>query len=113
MIKENVNVSVLGTGITSMILYRSVVKIYINSLSKAGIPDSMLSGASTRHREIALFMLMGAPEIAGSLMVINPVTAGGTKVPLNIAGNNELEGTGTSSTSSSSSLFLFLNKLPS
>jgi hypothetical protein len=114
MVKENVNVHFLGFGITTMLMYKAVFKLFMKSAySQGGIPAHLLPG--TRPAEIALFMIYGAPSIVAALMTINTVSAGGSKIKItiNIAGNNELEGAGTSSgSSSSSSLFLFLNKLP-
>jgi len=112
MIKENVDISLLGSGITSMILYKSIVKLYMKSTYNSSLSDVIRSAPSTRAKEIALFMVMGAPLIAGALITINKVSFGGTKVAINIAESNNLEGPGSSS-ASSSSLFLILNKLPS
>ena len=112
MIKDNVNVVLVGSSITSMIMYRSIVKLYMKSAFNNKLPDALISAPSTRSKEIALFMIMGAPFIAGALITINKLTAGGTKVLVNITESNNLEGTGSNSASSSSSLFLFLNKLP-
>jgi len=111
MVKENVDLSLVGSSVTSLIMYKAVMKIFLNSTyGPASLPS--LSGGSTRSREIALFMIMGTPAVVGALLTINKVTSGGTKVIVNIAEGNNLEGTGTSS-ASSSSLFLFINKLPS
>ena len=111
MIKENVNVQVTGSFLTSLILYRTIVNLYMKSAYREA-PLLHLPGPSTRSKEIALFMIMGAPIITGALIGIKVLIAGGTKVIVSIAESNNLEGTGTSSTSSSSSFFLILNKLP-
>ena len=113
MIKENLGISVIGYSISSMIMYKAVMKLYMKS-AYSNLPVEVIrSTPSTRSREVALFMIMGAPFIVGTLMVIISVTSGGKKVIVNIAESNNLEGTLTDSASSSSSLFLFLNKLPS
>jgi hypothetical protein len=113
MIKDKVDVQFVGLGISSMIMYRAIVKLFMKTAYSQGIPNHLLPGPSTRTREIALFRLFGAPAADGAFTIINSVTAGGSKVILNIAGNNELEGTGsTISNTSNSSLFLFINKLP-
>jgi len=112
MIKENVNIGLLGYSISSMIMYKSIVNLYMKNAYSSTLPDVLRTTPSTRSKEVALFMIMGAPVIAGAMLVINKVTSGGTKVIINIADRNNLEGTGTSSASSSSSLFLFFNKLP-
>jgi len=66
MIKENVNVSVVGGFISSMILYKTIVNIYLKSThSPASLPNALLMCPSTRAKEIALFMLFGAPFVAG------------------------------------------------
>ena len=110
MIKENVNISYLGSGITSMIMYKTVMNIYMkNTYNNPSVVKYLGGSPSTRASEIAFFMIVGAPLVVRALMGINWATAGKTKVNLKI-GNNELEG--TSSVNSSSSLFLFLNKLP-
>lgn len=111
MIKDNVNISLLGSGITSMIMYKTVMNIYMkNTYNKPSVVKYLGGSPSTRASEIAFFMIVGAPMVVGALMGINWATAGKTKVILKI-GNNEWEGT-SSVNSSSSSLFLFLNKLP-
>ena len=112
MIKEHVDIQTIGSCITSMIMYKAVMKLYMKSAYESCRPVVPLSGACTRPREIALFMLMGAPAIVVALMTINAFTAGGTKINLNVAENTELEGSSSGSISSFS-FFLFLNKLPS
>jgi hypothetical protein len=112
LIKENVSVKVTGSFLTSMILYKTIVNLYLKSAYSGSLINTITSGPSTSAKEVALFMIIGAPFITGALLTINKVTSGGTKVIVNIAESNNLEGTGTSSSSSSSSLFLFLNKLP-
>jgi len=112
MIKEHVNINYVGASITSMILYRAVMKIFMKSAyGSNSIPDLALRAPSTRPREIALFMLMGAPAIVGALMGINYATGGGSKLIVNVVDNTGLEV--KSSGSSSSSFFIFFNKLPS
>lgn len=110
MIKDNVNISLLGSGITSMIMYKTVMNMYMkNTYNNPSVVKYLGVSPSTKAREIAFFMIVGAPMVVGALMGINWATAGKTKVKLKI-GNNELEG--TSSVNSSLSFFLFLNKLP-
>ena len=109
MIKDNVNISLLGSGITSMILYKTVMNIYMkNTYNNPSVVKYLGGSPSTRASEIAFFMIVGAPMVVGALMGINWATAGKTKVILRI-GNTDLEG--NSSINSSSSFFLFLNKL--
>jgi hypothetical protein len=110
MIKENVNIEYIGTSVTSMIMYKAVVKMFMQSAyAPIPLPESLLLGPSTRPREIALFMLMGAPAIVGALMGINYATGAGSKLIVSVAENTGLEG--ASSGSSSSSFFLFFNKV--
>lgn len=107
MIKNNVDVRVAGTLVSSLFLYKADVILYLKSThGQGGLPIEQISGARTR--EIALFMIMGAPVVVGALMTINAVSG-----VINIAANTELEGTVSNKESSSSSFFLFLNKLPS
>lgn len=115
IIKENVNVSLLGSFVSSMILYKTVLNMYMKAAYNYGPNQGPLNEVcrrlpSTRSREIALFMMIGGPIIVAQLMVINKVTGVGSKVILSVTGQTELEA--ASSVSSSSSLFLFLNKLP-
>ena len=113
LIKESVNVSLLGYSITSMIMYKAVVNLYMKSAYSSKFPDLFRGGPSTKSREIALFMIMGAPIVVGTLMGINKLTSGGAKVILNIGEKIDLEVPNSASSSSSSlSFFLFLNKLP-
>ena len=111
MIKENVDVSLMGYSITSMVLYKAVVNLFIKS-AYSSVPDLLRGGPSTRSREIGLFLIMGAPVVVATLMGINKLTSGGAKVILNIGEKIELEPNSASSSSSSLSFFLFLNKLP-
>ena len=115
MIRENVDVSVAGSLVSSMIIYKTIVNLYMKSaFNSSSILESIKGANSTRSKEVALFMIIGAPLIVGSIMSINAVTSGGAKkVIVNIVGNNELEVTSSVSSSSSLFLFLFLNKLPS
>jgi hypothetical protein len=112
MIRENVDVSVVGSFFSSMILYKTVLNLYMkHTYSNPNVLQTLGGSPSTRVREITFFMIVGAPMVVGALMGINWATAGKTKVILKIAENTDLEG--ASSISSSSSFFLFLNKLPS
>jgi hypothetical protein len=80
--------------------------------------ENLNSPVSTRAKEIALFMLVGAPFVAGWLWTGNKIIGG--KVVVNLLSNNELEGTGSvkkneiegTSSIGKSSFFLFLNKFP-
>jgi hypothetical protein len=119
MIREKVDVSVVGGFISSMILYKTIVNLYLKSAYNKNLPDVLINVPSTRAKEIALFMLVGAPFVAGWMWTGNKIIGG--KVVVNLLANNELEGSGSirkteiegTSTISSNSLFLFLNKLPS
>jgi len=110
MIKENVDLSLVGSLITSMILYRSIVKLDLkstySSCSLSDLSAVLRATPSTRSKEIAFISDNGAPFITGAVFTINKVTSGGTKVIVNIAEGNNLEGTGTSSASSSSFFFV-------
>ena len=112
MVIENVNAKICGYSLSSVLMYRAVMKLFMKSAY--GNPAVILPGPSTRTKEIALFMILGAPFIVGSLMTINAATSGkfGTKLVTNLAENNELEVPENSKVNSSSSLFLFYNKLP-
>ena len=122
MLKDHLDVAVVGSFISSMIVYKAVMKIYIKAINSQG-PNAGLDlvrfGPSTRSKEIALFMLAGAPAIAGTLMAINYATKIGTKVFVNVldstgSGSTGSEGSNSASSAiSNSSLFLFLKKLPS
>ena len=120
MIRENVDVSVVGGYISAMILYKSVVNLFVKSAYSKSLPD-IIKAPSTRTREIALFMLLGAPFVVGCMWTGGLVFGGKVVVNLNANANNELEGIDSvnkteiegTSTISSNSLFLFLNKLPS
>ena len=118
LIRDNVNINVVGNYIGAMFMYNAVVKLYMKSAYNQNLPDLLKNAPSTRVREVALFMLFAGPAIVGSLMTINKVTAGGTKIILKIAENTEVlteaevSGSGTSTIISNSFLFLILNKLP-
>jgi len=92
LIKDPVVIHEVGAGVSTMLMYKAVMKIYMKSAYPAGLPQLVLSGTSTRSAEIALFMLMGAPAILGALYTMNQVSSGGSKVILSLAGNTELEG---------------------
>jgi hypothetical protein len=90
-----------------MILYKTIIKLYKKAAYSPGLSGLPLaSHPSTRTREIALFMVMGAPFLLCILMIINSATAGGSKIVINIA-SNEIEGAETSSGISSSSSSFF------
>lgn len=114
MIKDHVNVNVMGSFLTSVFLYKRVVNGYMKYTHNNPNLVSLLGGSSTIQREITFFMVVGAPMVVGALMGINWATAGKTKVILNIDVNNEIEKTSTeiSTVSNKSWLFLILNKLP-
>jgi hypothetical protein len=109
MIREHVDVKVAGSFLTSMILYKTIVNLYVKSAYSKSLTEVLKSAPSTRGKEIALFMIVGAPFIAGLMLTTNKII--GPKVIINLVSNNELEG--SSSVSSSFSLFLLFNKLPS
>jgi hypothetical protein len=117
MIRENVDVSVVGGFLSSMILYKTIVNLYLKTAYNKNLPDVLKNIPSTRAKEIALFMLVGAPFVAGWMWTGNKIIGG--KVVVNLLANNELEGTDAvkkneiEGTSSKSSFFLFLNKIPS
>jgi hypothetical protein len=67
MIKEKADISVVGGYITSMILYKSIVNLYVKSAYNSTISEVLLSAPSTRSREVALFVLAGAPFVAGCM----------------------------------------------
>jgi hypothetical protein len=67
MIRENVDVTVVGGFISSIIMYKSIVNLYIKSTYNQNLPDVLRNVPSTRAKEIALFMLVGAPFVAGWL----------------------------------------------
>ena len=109
-ISDHVNVRVASSLITSMIVYRSVVNLYLKSAYNSSSIVNLMG--STNSKEVSLFMIFGAPAIVGSIMAINAVTLGGAnKVIINIEESSGL--VDSSSTLSSSSLFLLFNKLPS
>lgn len=113
MIKENVNLNVLGTSITSLILYRAIVKLYVNNAYSSGsafsYSEAIKAFPNIKSKEIILFMILGAPFIAGSLISISSLTKTSTKVIVNLTENSDLE-TGSSSINKNNSYFLFLNK---
>lgn len=138
MIRNNGEVSVIGGYISSMILYKSIVNLFASyigckfynlhhSAYNKTLPDSLFCicdkmkskcrTPSTRTKEIALFMLMGAPFVAGCMWSVEHNL--GTNTIANA--NNELEGIDSNSkteiegtsTIRRNYLFLLLNKLPS
>jgi hypothetical protein len=119
MIKENADVTVVGGFISSMIMYKTIVNLYIKSTYNQNLSDVIRNVPSTRAKEIPLFMLVCSPFVACWLWTGNKIIGG--KVVVNLLANNELEGTGSirkneiegTSSISKSSFFLFLNKLPS
>ena len=111
MIRENVSINQVGIGITSMLIYKSIVKLYLKSTYGIKYIEK-IPGQSTRSREIALFMIMGAPMITAAIMGINYATKKDTKVIVNIIENNNTDVPTNSTSISQNSLFLFLNKLP-
>ena len=119
MLKDNVDVQVVVGFLSSMILYKTIVNLYVKSANNKNLSDVLKPVPSTRAKELALFMLLGAPFVAGCMWTGKTVIGG--KVVLNILANNELEGSGSvrkteiegTSSISKSSFFLFLNKLPS
>jgi len=72
MIKDNVNISLLGSGITSMIMYKTVMNMYMkNTYNNPSVVKYLGVSPSTKAREIAFFMIVGAPMVVGALMGIN------------------------------------------
>jgi len=117
IIRDNVDASVVGGFISSMIMYKTIVNLYIKSAYGQNLPEPafLRNVPTTRAKEIALFMLVGAPFVAGWLWTGKQVIGG--KVVVNILAN-EIEGSGSVKKNeiegiSKSSLFLLLNKLPS
>lgn len=108
MIRDNVDVKVAGALLSSMFLYKNIVNLYVKSAYSQSLTEVLKSGPSTRGKEIAVFMLVGAPLIAGLMLTTNKII--GPKVVINLVSNNELEG--SSSVSNSFSLFLLFNKIP-
>ena len=118
LINEHININYLGATVTSMIMYRAVMKMFMKAaypkIPLTGLPygtSPNLSSRCTRSWEIAAFMLLAAPGITCALMGINHFTGEGSKIIINIGENTGLEE--SSSGISKSSFFLFLNKLPS
>jgi hypothetical protein len=117
MIRENVDVSVVGGFLTSMIMYKTIVNLYLKSAYDKKLPEVLRNVPTTRAKELALFMLVGAPFVAVWLWTGNKIIGG--KVVVNLITNAELEGTASvieiegSKSLSKSSFFLFLNKIPS
>lgn len=108
LIRENVEVSLVGSCITSIILYKTVINLYLKNTKT----DSNPSLVQTRER--ALFLLVGVPLIVGDLLSIIKAGKLNLKIAANLEGldsvsKTEIEGT---SSISRNSLFLFLNKLP-
>jgi hypothetical protein len=72
MITDNVNISSLGSGITSMIMYKTVMNMYMkNTYNNPSVLNYLGGSPRTRAREIAIFMIVGAPIVVGALMGIN------------------------------------------
>jgi hypothetical protein len=67
MIRDNVDVTVVGGFISSMIVYKTIVNLYLKSVYNKNLPDVIRNVPSTRAKEIALFMLVDAPFVAGWL----------------------------------------------
>ena len=120
MIQETVHVRELGTYLSSMILYKTIVNLYVKSAYSSSLSYVLITGPRTRSKEIGLFLLMGAPFVAGLMWTGNKIIGG--KVVVNVLANtasdvtnlvSQTELEGTNSVGSSNFLFLFLNKLPS
>jgi hypothetical protein len=120
MVTENVGITGLGGFVSGMIIYKTIVNMYIKSAYNTNLTDVIKNTPSTRSKEIALFMIMGAPFVAGCMLVTKTVL--GVKLNVKLIGNNEtvLEGTSSDSNTGTegsslvrSSFFLFLNRLPS
>jgi len=56
-----------------------------NTHNNASVLKALGGPANTKTKEIAFFMIVGAPMVVGALMGINWATAGKTKVNLKIA----------------------------
>jgi hypothetical protein len=76
MIRDNVDVTVVGGFISSMIFYKTIVNLYLKSVYNKNLPDVLRNVPSTRAKEIALFMLVGAPFVAGWLWTVNKIIGG-------------------------------------
>ena len=104
-----------------MFVYKTLINLYVKLVYNT---SSILEvGNTSRSKEVALFMIIGAPAIAGTILTINYINswyASGSdnKILISIGGNLDLEGSSSALASGgapliSSSLFLFFNKLPS
>jgi len=71
LIKENVSVKVTGSFLTSMILYKTIVNLYLKSAYSGSLIDTITTGPNTCAKEVALFMIIGALFITRALLTIN------------------------------------------
>jgi hypothetical protein len=122
IIKNNTDVFVVGGYISSMILYKSIVNLYVKSTyGNSSIIDAVKNVHSTRSKEVALFMLMGAPVIAGLMWTAGQIFRCKVVVNVMVNASNELNGIDSvskteiegTSTISRDFLFLLVTKLPS
>lgn len=90
MIRENIDVSAAGFGISSMIMFNSICKLFMKITYGKDYPEVLKHIPSTKAKEVALFMLVGAPFVAGWMWTVNKIIGG--KVVVNLLVNNELEG---------------------
>jgi hypothetical protein len=72
LLREIVDVRVIASYITSMILYKTVMNMYMkNTHNNASVLKALGGPANTKTKEIAFFMIVGAPMVVGALMGIN------------------------------------------
>jgi len=65
LIKENVEVSTIGYYLSSMLVYKSIVNLYLKSAYNQSLPEALKHIPSTKAKEIAVFMVMGVPLVGG------------------------------------------------
>jgi hypothetical protein len=65
LITENVEVSTIGYYLSSMLVYKSIVNLYLKSAYNKSLPEALKHIPSTRAKEIAVFMVMGVPLVGG------------------------------------------------
>lgn len=64
MNRDNVDVTVVGSFISSMIVYKTVINIYMkNTESNPSVVKTLGGSPRTRASEIAFFMIVGAPLV--------------------------------------------------
>ena len=116
MIRENLDVHAVGYYISSMVMYKAVVNLYVKAAfgSDVTVSQALRHLPNTRGKEVALFMLFGAPTVAFWMWTGSKIMGGKFVIETAKIG---IEGTSSVSTTeldsaTNSSFFLFLNKLP-